>query len=120
MSQKNLDNQYRFRSVTVGFRMSPQESRMLNEKVKLSGLTKQDYLLHCIENRNYTIDGRSTRVYKELCKKLKYFEDVLYQTKEVEKLSLDELELFEYVLQIVVAIRAKKRAQIIVVQEPRQ
>lgn len=45
MSAKNLDNKNRWRSKTIAFRMSPEEAQQLDVKVKLSGLTKQDYLI---------------------------------------------------------------------------
>ena len=45
MSAKNLDKHNRWRSKTVAFRMSPEEADMLDEFVKLSGLTKQDYII---------------------------------------------------------------------------
>ena len=44
MSQKNLDRHGRFRRVTIAFRVSPEENAAINERVRLSGLTKQDYL----------------------------------------------------------------------------
>ncbi len=43
MSAKNLDRHERFRSVTVGFRVSPEENEELNRAVALSGLPKQEY-----------------------------------------------------------------------------
>ena len=45
MSAKNLDKHNRWRSKTVAFRMSPEEANTLDEFVRLSGLTKQDYLI---------------------------------------------------------------------------
>ena len=45
MSAKNRDNKNRWRNVTVAFRMSPEESDQLNTFVKLSGLTKQEYII---------------------------------------------------------------------------
>ena len=44
MSAKSMDNHNRWRSVTVAFRVSPEEAKQLNRFVRLSGLTKQDYL----------------------------------------------------------------------------
>ena len=43
MSAKNVDRHNRFRSITVGFRVSPEEQEELNRAVALSGLPKQDY-----------------------------------------------------------------------------
>lgn len=40
MTAKNRDRKNRWRSVTVAFRMSPEENEQLNTLVKLSGLTK--------------------------------------------------------------------------------
>ena len=43
MSARNNDNKGRFRSVTIGFRVSPEEAYELDLKVNASGMTKQDY-----------------------------------------------------------------------------
>ena len=40
MSAKNVDRHNRFRSITVGFRVSPEENEQLNRAVALSGLPK--------------------------------------------------------------------------------
>lgn len=65
MSQKKRDNRNRFRSVTVGFRMSPEENADLNTRVRLSGLTKQDYIICRLQERDVVVQG-SPRVYKAL------------------------------------------------------
>lgn len=43
MSAKNVDRHNRFRSITVGFRVSPEEQEELNRAVALSGLPRQEY-----------------------------------------------------------------------------
>ncbi len=45
MSQKRLDRKGRWRNMTIAFRVSPEENEAINQRVKLSGLTKQDYIL---------------------------------------------------------------------------
>ena len=42
MSAKNLDRHNRFRSITVGFRVSPEENEQINRVVAISGLSKLD------------------------------------------------------------------------------
>lgn len=42
MSAKNVDKHNRFRNITVGFRVSPEESELINKAVALSGLPKQE------------------------------------------------------------------------------
>lgn len=65
MSEKTLDPKGRWRSVTVGFRMSPEEVEMLNAKVYLSGMTKQDYIIACILQKEIVVRG-SPKIYKAL------------------------------------------------------
>ncbi len=45
----------RLRSVTVGFRVSPEEAREIDSLVALSGLTKQDYILRRLTGREVTV-----------------------------------------------------------------
>ena len=51
MSAKNLDNYNRWRNRQVAFRLSPEEADLLDTYVRLSGLTKQDYIrsLYAVE-----------------------------------------------------------------------
>ena len=46
MSKKNYDNHNRWRNKTVAFRVSAEEDLQLETLVKLTGLTKQDYISH--------------------------------------------------------------------------
>jgi len=45
MTAKVRDHCNRWRSVTVAFRMSPEENEHLNHLAQLSGMTKQDYII---------------------------------------------------------------------------
>ena len=65
MSAKNLDNKGRFRSRTIGFRVSPEEDQLINSAVTLSGLTKQDYIVNRLLCRDIVVQG-NPRVYKAL------------------------------------------------------
>ena len=65
MSLKVYDAQGRWRNKTVAFRMSPEEDAQLERAVALSGLTKQDYIIHRIQCRDVVVHG-NPRVYKAL------------------------------------------------------
>ena len=65
MSAKNLDRHNRWRNKTVAFRVSPQEDEQLEIFVKLSGLTKQDYITRRLLCREVVVQG-NPRVYKAL------------------------------------------------------
>ena len=45
MSKKNYDNHNRWRNKTVAFRVSAEEDLQLETLVKLTGLTKQGYMI---------------------------------------------------------------------------
>lgn len=52
---KNIDKKGRWRNVIVSFRMSPEERDDLNVRVKLSGLTKQDYVIKRLLEREVIV-----------------------------------------------------------------
>ena len=51
MSAKNRDEHNRWRNVTVAFRVSPEEDKLIETAVRLSGLTKQDYITRRLTDR---------------------------------------------------------------------
>lgn len=65
MSEKNLDGKGRWRSVTIGFRVSKEENDAINEVVALSGLTKQEYIVKKLLNREVVVT-KNPRVHKAL------------------------------------------------------
>ena len=65
MSAKNLDTHNRWRNKTVAFRVSPEENKQIDAAVRLSGLTKQDYITRRLLDRAVVVQG-NPRVYKAL------------------------------------------------------
>lgn len=65
MSLKNRDEHNRWRNKTVAFRVSPEEDIQLEIAVKLTGLTKQDYITRRLLCRDVVVQG-NPRVYKAL------------------------------------------------------
>ncbi len=65
MTRKVNDNKNRHRSKTVGFRVSPEEWEQFEKAVRLSGLSKQDYLISRLYDREIVVQP-SPRVYKAL------------------------------------------------------
>ena len=91
MSAKNVDKYNRFRSITVGFRVSPEEFDELNRAVALSGLPKQEYCYRKCMNRDVVVQG-NPRVYKQLKVNL---EMVLSELKRIESGAEINAELLE-------------------------
>ena len=65
MSLKVYDGKGRWRNKTVAFRISPEEDEQLETAVRLSGLTKQDYIIRRLQDREVVVQG-NPRVYKAL------------------------------------------------------
>ncbi len=96
MSAKVYDGKGRFRGKIISFRCSEEENALLNAAVKLSGLTKQDYIISKVTNREVIVQP-NTRVYKALKDKLG---EVLAELKRIEngdKVDSDLIDLIRLI-----------------------
>lgn len=93
---KNVDYKGRWRNKTVAFRVSPEEGKLLDECVMLSGLTKQDYVTRRLLCRDVVVYGNS-RVYKALRNQMAEIYGELQRIEQCSEIS-DE---FLYALQLV-------------------
>ena len=91
MSAKNLDTHNRWRNKTVAFRVSPEENKQIDAAVRLSGLTKQDYITRRLLCREIVVQG-NPRVYKALRNELN---SVLEELKRIEAGQSIDGELLE-------------------------
>lgn len=96
MSAKNRDEHNRWRNKTVAFRMSPEEAKLLDEFVKLSGLNKQDYLISRALQREVVVQG-NPRVYKALRNELI---DLTNQLKHINQVDEEFLSILTQSLTI--------------------
>ena len=80
MSRKNRDEHNRWRNKTVAFRVSPEEDKQIETYVRLSGLTKQDYITRRLTHRDIVVQG-NPRVFKALRNQLA---DVLSELQRIE------------------------------------
>lgn len=94
--ERTLDYKGRWRNHTVAFRVSDEESKLLNDLVALSGLTKQDYITRWLLCRDVVVQG-NPRVYKALKNQMA---TIYKELKRLEALSLDNDELL-YTLQVI-------------------
>ncbi len=104
MSKKNLDNHNRLRSKIVAFRMSPEESRLLDDFVSVSGLNKQDYLISRVLQRNVIVQG-NPRVYKGLRNKLDDIYSELIRMKQCSDADDEFLSVLHLVSTILYGMR---------------
>lgn len=94
MSAKNLDNHNRFRSITVGFRVSPEENEQINRVVAISGLSKQEYCYRRCMKQDIVVHGGNPKVFKALKNNLA---DVLTELKNKKEVSDEMLEIIRLI-----------------------
>ena len=106
MSEKNLDYYGRFRSVNVSFRVSPEEGKLLNSLVKISGMTKQDYITEALLSNQIIIQPTS-RTYKAIKDELSA---VISELKRIEAGQTVDVDLLDLLSRITSAIDSLKEA----------
>ncbi len=97
MSHKNLDRQGRLRGKTIAFRMSEEENEMLEKYVKVSGMTKQDYIIEKLLNDKVVING-NPRVFKALKETL---QSMLEEMRTIVKMLDKNYEEWHYYTDLV-------------------
>ena len=96
MSLKNRDNHNRWRNKAVAFRVSPEEDAQIETFVKLSGLTKQDYITRRLTDKDVVVQG-NPRVYKALRNQLAAVLDELRRIETGGSVSDELLDVIEMI-----------------------
>lgn len=99
MSLKNRDDHNRWRNKTIVFRVSPEEDKQIETYVRLSGLTKQDYITRRLTHKDIVVQG-NPRVFKALRNQLA---DVLTELQRIEaggEVNDELLDLIEMIADI--------------------
>lgn len=87
--ERNLDYKGRWRNKTVAFRVSEEEAELLDIQVRLSGLTKQDYIIKRLLCKEIVVQG-NPRVYKALRNQMI---EIYEELKRLEQYSEEKEEL---------------------------
>ena len=99
MSAKNRDNKQRWRSITIGFRVSPEEAYALDMRVLTSGLTKQDYCTKKVLDEEVIVRP-NIRVQKYVCQYLNELTAELKRLEQIEQTN-DVLDNIKYLLELI-------------------
>ncbi len=96
MSAKNYDDHNRWRNKTVAFRMSPEEAEQLDKFVKLSGHTKQDYLIKRALQQEVKVVG-NPRVYKAIKNQMAEIYSELKRFEKSEDVTDELMDILQHV-----------------------
>ena len=86
----------RLRNQTVSFRVSPEEDAQIEAFVKLSGLTKQDYITRRLLCTDVVVQG-NPRVYKALRDQLAAVLDELRRIEAGQKIDADLMDTIDMI-----------------------
>ena len=113
MSQKIKDDKNRWRNKSVGFRVSPEEWDIVNDKVRLCGYQKkQDYIMDCITKHSVTAKGNPlmlTQFRTDLKKMLAELERINSKEELDEVIEKELFESIKTMLQILEAFRENSK-----------
>lgn len=101
MSAKNKDEQGKWRKKVVAFRVSPEEDERIEAAVRISGLTKQEYITRKLLDMSVVVQG-NPRVYRGLRIEMGRIADELKRIEcagEIEPDLLTELKLIRSVME---------------------
>lgn len=104
MAGKRRDERNRWRNKTVAFRVSPEEDALLESFVRLSGLTKQDYIARRLLAREVVVQG-NPRVYKALREQLQRVLEELRRIESGAGVDADLLAVIRMIAQILDGMR---------------
>lgn len=97
----------RKRNIIVNFRMSPEEKSLFKEKIALSGLNKQDYMIQMSLNHSVEV-SRNIRVFDELKTRLKMLEEYFKNVNLDCDIKENKLELLAYILEMFETVNRNK------------
>ncbi|MCD7837210.1 MAG: hypothetical protein LUG83_11345 [Lachnospiraceae bacterium] len=96
MSARSLDRQGRWRNKVVAFRVSPEEDEQIETAVRLSGMTKQDYIIRRLQEQKVVVIG-NPRVYKALKNELAKVLEELQRISDSSDINPDLLNTIELI-----------------------
>jgi hypothetical protein len=84
--------------------MSPEEDELLEARVRLSGMTKQDYIIHRLQEKEIVVVG-NPRVYKALRNQM---EQIYVELQRIEAGRLMDDDLLEVIELVAVTLNGMK------------
>lgn len=104
MSAKSLDAHGRWRNITVAFRVSPEEDEQIERLVRLTGLTKQDYIMRRLTEQDIVVQG-NPRVYAALQREMRAVLDELARLEAGNNPSEELIEVITMISRIMAGMK---------------
>ena len=99
-----LDAHGRWRNITVAFRVSPEEDEQIERLVKLTGLTKQDYIMRRLTEQDVVVQG-NPRVFAALQREMRAVLDELSRLEAGNNPSEELIEVITMISRIMAGMK---------------
>lgn len=104
---KKKDEKKRKRNVIVNFRVTPEEKKLLDERIKLSGLMRQEFFIKSCLYQKVTTVG-NVKTFDVMKKKIAMIDKHLLSITKSEELDLEVLESLRMILEILDGLERKE------------
>jgi ribonucleotide monophosphatase NagD (HAD superfamily) len=101
--KKKKNEQNRKRNIIVNFRMSPEEKEELENRIKLSGMVKQNYMIKSSLHQQICVVGNQ-KVFEEIKKQVFEIQEEMRKAKSWEEVDLVKLESLRMIAEILEGI----------------
>ena len=108
MTAKARDGHGRWRCMTIGVRVSPEENAEINALAALSGMTKQNYCINRMLQRDVVVIG-NPKVHKMLKFHMERLCEDLARLDNVDQISAETRDVLEYLAQIYDGLKNERR-----------
>ena len=103
VTPKKKNEKNRKRSVIVNFRVTPEEKKLIDERIALSGLPRAEFFIQsCMQQKVITFGNVKT--FDAIRKKLLVIDEHLQAVQKSEELDLEILESLRMILEMLVGL----------------
>ena len=108
---KKKSEKNRKRNTIVNFRVSPEEKKMLDERIALSGLSRADFFINsCLHQKIVTLGNVKT--FEVMKKKLAVIDKHVQAVTKSEELDLEILESLRMILELFDGLESEKESKV--------
>ncbi|MDD7521176.1 MAG: hypothetical protein SOW12_08210 [Lachnospiraceae bacterium] len=98
----------RKRSVIMNFRVSPEEKKLIDDRIALSGLGKADFFIQSCMHQKISTYG-NIRTFEEIKKKMLVIDRHLQEVERTEELDVEILESLRMILEMLDGLDSSRK-----------
>ncbi len=106
--KKKKDEKARVRNIIVNFRMAPEEKQILDNRIQLAGISKQDYLIQSSLYHQVITYG-NIKVFDEIKRQLLRIEEHLESIPVELEVDIEVIESFRMIAEIIAGLELQDK-----------